>query len=80
MIRVDAVCQALGVSDLRGGIDVLMAQVVRGFAGRAQSHQTCVFANRHADRLKALVYDGLGMWLSARPVLSGRAWSLPVTR
>ena len=29
---------ALGVSDLRGGIDVLLGQVVRGFAGGAQPH------------------------------------------
>ena len=38
MIRVDAVWLALGVSDLRGGIDVLLGQVVRGFAGGAQPH------------------------------------------
>ena len=38
MIRVDAIWLALGVSDLRGGIDVLLAQVVRGFAGGAQPH------------------------------------------
>ena len=46
---------ALGVSDLRGGIDVLPAKVVRGFAGGAQPHQAYVFANRRADRLKVLV-------------------------
>ena len=53
MIRVDAVWLALGVSDLRGGIDVLLGQVVRGFAGGAQPHSAYVFANRRADRLKA---------------------------
>ena len=36
MIRVEVIWLALGVSDLRGGIDVLLGQVVRGFAG-------CVF-------------------------------------
>ena len=55
MIRVDAIWLALGVSDLRGGIDVLLAQVVRGFAGGAEPHHAYVFANRRADRLKVLV-------------------------
>ena len=53
MIRVDAVWLTLGVSDLRGGIDVLLGQVVRGFAGGAQPHSAYLFANRRADRLKA---------------------------
>jgi transposase len=35
VIRVDAVWLALGVSDLRGGIDVLLAPVVRGFSDLA---------------------------------------------
>ncbi len=37
-MRVDAVWLALGVSDLRGGIDVLLAQVVRSFSSGAQPH------------------------------------------
>ena len=66
---------ALGVSDLRGGIDVLLAQVVRGFAGGAQPHHAYVFANRRADRLKVLVYDGVGMWLCTRRLQAGGfAW------
>jgi transposase len=44
---------------LRGGIDKLLAQVVRGFALGAQAHSAYVFANRRADRLKVLVYEGL---------------------
>ena len=44
---------ALGASDLRGGIDKLLGQVVRGFARGAQEHHAYVFANRRADRLKA---------------------------
>ena len=75
MIRVDAVWLALGVSDLRGGIDVLLGQVVRGFAGGAQAHQAYVFANHRADRLKVLVYDGVGMWLCTRRLQAGGfAW------
>ena len=75
MTRLEAVWLALGASDLRGGIDVLLAQVVRGFAGGAQPHHAYVFANRRADRLKVLVYDGVGMWLCTRRLQSGGfAW------
>ena len=75
MIRIDAIWLALGVSDLRGGIDVLLAQVIRGFIGGAQPHHAYVFANRRADRLKVLVYDGAGMWLCTRRLQTGGfAW------
>jgi transposase len=74
-MRVDAVWLALGASDLRGGIDALLGQVVRGFAGGAQAHHAYVFANRRADRLKMLVYDGAGMWLCTRRLQAGGfAW------
>ena len=71
MIRVQTIWLALGASDLRGGIDKLLAQVVRGFALGAQAHHAYVFANRRADRLKVLVYDGVGMWLCTRRLQAG---------
>ena len=71
MIRVDCIWLALGASDLRGGIDKLLAQVVHGFALGAQAHHAYVFANRRADRLKVLVFDGVGMWLCTRRLQSG---------
>lgn len=71
MIRIDAVWLALGASDLRAGLDALLALVVRGFAGGAQPHHAYVFANRRADRLKVLVYDGQGLWLCTRRLQSG---------
>ena len=75
MIRIEMIWLALGASDLRGGIDVLLAQVVRGFAAGAQPHHAYVFANRRADRLKVLVYDGVGMWLCTRRLQAGGfAW------
>src|SRR2546427_4951610 len=70
MIRIDVIWLALGAADLRGGIDTLLAQVVRGFALGAQAHHAYVFANRRADRLKVLVYDGAGMWLCTRRLRS----------
>jgi transposase len=75
MIRIDVIWLALGASDLRGGIDALLALVVRGFALGAQAHHAYVFANRRADRLKVLVYDGVGMWLCTRRLQAGSfAW------
>ena len=71
MIRIDACWLALGASDLRGGIDALLGQVVRGFAAGAQAHHAYVFANRRVDRLKVLVYDGAGLWLCTRRLQAG---------
>ena len=71
MIRIDFIWLALGASDLRGGIDKLLAQVVRGFALGAQAHCAYVFANRRADRLKVLVKGGAGLWLCTRRLQAG---------
>ena len=75
MIRIQTIWLALGANDLRGGIDKLLALVVHGFALGAQAHHAYVFANRRADRLKVLVYDGTGMWLCTRRLQAGSfAW------
>lgn len=75
MIRIEAVWLALGASDLRGGIDALLALVVRAFAQGVRPHHAYVFADRRADRLKVLVYDGAGMWLCTRRLQAGSfAW------
>ena len=66
MIRVDAIWLALGASDLRCGMDTLLARVVREIEGGARIHTAYVFANRSATRLKVLVYDGAGLWLCSR--------------
>jgi hypothetical protein len=50
MIRIEMIWLALGASDLRRGIDLLLAQVLRGFADGAQAHHAYVFANRRANR------------------------------
>jgi transposase len=71
MIRIDCIWLALGASDLRGGIDKLLAQVVHGFVLGAQARHAYVFANRRGDRLKVLVFDGVGMWLCTRRLQSG---------
>lgn len=72
MIRIDAVWLALGSSDLRAGMDTLLARVVNGMQGGTSIHTAYVFANRSATRLKVLVYDGAGLWLCTRRLQSGR--------
>jgi transposase len=72
MIRIDSIWLALGASDLRAGMDTLLARVVHSFAGGAAKHHAYVFANKGATRLKILVYDGAGLWLCTRRLQSGR--------
>lgn len=72
MIRVDAIWLALGASDLRAGMDSLLARVVQQIEGGARIHCAYVFANRGATRLKVLIYDGAGLWLCTRRLQSGR--------
>ena len=75
MIRIDAIWLALGASDLRGGIDSLLAQVLRGFGQGVQPHHAYIFANRRATRLKVLVLGGVGLWLCLRRLQAGSfAW------
>lgn len=71
MLRIEAIWLAVGASDLRGGIDSLLGQVVARF-GCAQRHHAYVFANRRATRLKVLVFDGAGLWLCTRRLQEGR--------
>lgn len=65
MIRIDAIWLATEPIDMRAGIDTLLARVVKVF-GSVRPHHAYLFANRHSTRMKALVYDGLGIWLAAR--------------
>ena|GEM_PF-4328056 len=77
MIRVKSIWLACGVSDLRAGMDTLLARVVRGFEGGAQMNTAYVFANRGATRLKVLVADSTGLWLCTRRLSSGARFLWP---
>ena len=46
MIRIDTIWLALGASDLRAGMDTLLARVVQEIEGGASIHSAYVFANR----------------------------------
>lgn len=72
MIRINAIWLALGVSDLRAGMDTLLARVVQNIQGGARMHCAYVFANRGATHIKVLVYDGAGLWLCTRRLQQGR--------
>lgn len=61
--------------DMRIGSEAALARVVSVF-GAAHPHHAYLFANRRANRMKALVHDGIGVWLVARRLNVGKfIWS-----
>ena len=71
MIRIDAAWLATTPLDMRAGTDTALARVVAVF-GAAHPHHAYLFANRRANRMKALVHDGIGVWLASRRLNAGR--------
>jgi transposase len=71
LIRVDEVWMASQPFDMRMGSEAALARVVSVF-GAAHPHHAYVFANRRANRMKALVHDGIGVWLVARRLNAGK--------
>jgi transposase len=71
VIRVDSVWLAVEPLDMRSGTEAALARVVNVF-GAARPHHAYLFANRRANRVKVLVHDGIGVWLAARRLNSGR--------
>lgn len=71
MIRIDSVWLAVAPLDMRAGAEAALARVV-GVFGAARPHHAYLFANRRANRMKVLVHDGLGVWLAARRLNSGK--------
>lgn len=57
--------------DMRMGSEAALARVVSVF-GAAHPHHAYLFANRRANRMKALVHDGIGVWLAARRLNIGK--------
>ena len=77
MIRIEAVWLAVEPLDMRAGTESALARVVAVF-GEARPHQAYLFANRRANRMKVLVHDGIGVWLAARRLNSGKfTWPRP---
>ena len=71
VIRVDALWLATEPLDMRSGTETALARVVSVF-GAARPHHAYLFANRRANRMKVLVHDGIGVWLAARRLNSGK--------
>jgi transposase len=71
LIRVDNVWLAVEPLDMRSGTQAALAGVVNVF-GAARPYLAYLFANRRANRMKVLVHDGIGVWLAARRLNSGR--------
>ena len=71
MIRVEAVWMAVQPLDMRLGTEAALARVVTVF-GAAHPHHAYLFANRRANRMKVLVHDGIGVWLAARRLNTGK--------
>ena len=71
MIRVDALWLAVEPLDMRAGVDTALSRVVQVF-GAARPHHAYLFANRRANRIKVLVHDGIGIWLAARRLHTGK--------
>ena len=75
MIRIEAVWMSTAPLDMRAGTDTALARVVAVF-GAARPHHAYCFANVRATRMKVLVHDGIGIWLAARRLHTGRfVWS-----
>ena len=71
MIRIEGLWLAVEPLDLRAGTETALARVVAVF-GAARPHHAYLFTNRRANRLKVLVHDGIGVWLAARRLNSGK--------
>ena len=71
MIRIDALWLSTEPLDMRAGTETALARVVAVF-GAARPHHAYLFANRRANRMKVLVHDGIGVWLAARRLNTGR--------
>ena len=71
VIRVDALWLATEPLDMRSGTETALARVVSVF-GAARPHHAYLFANRRANRMKVLVHDGIGVWMAARRLNSGK--------
>jgi transposase len=71
VIRVEAVWMAVEPLDMRAGTETALARVVT-VLGAARPHHVYLFANWRGNRMKVLVHDGIGVWLAARRLSSGR--------
>lgn len=70
--RIGTVYIACGYSDLRKGINGLVAQVQQQFRLDAREQAVFLFCGRRSDRFKALFWDGDGFVLLYKRLEDGR--------
>ncbi|WP_080572972.1 IS66 family insertion sequence element accessory protein TnpB [Xanthomonas citri] len=71
MIRIEAIWLATEPMDMRAGTETALARMIAVFDA-AKPHCAYLFANRRANRMKVLVHDGVGVWLTARRLNQGK--------
>lgn len=71
MIRIDTIWLAAEPMDMRAGTETALPRVIAVF-GAARPRCAYLFTNRRATRMKVLVHDGIGVWLTALRLNRGK--------
>ena len=72
MIHIQQYWMAVEPIDMRAGMETVLGKVVAVF-GSARAHHAYLFTNRRANRLKVLVTDEFGVWLTVRRLVDRAA-------
>ena len=67
---------AVGAVDMRKGFDGLYGLVRDRLGHDPLSGHLFLFSNRNRTRLKALIWDGSGLWVCARPLGATPPWGV----
>jgi len=71
MLKPEQVWLAVGATDMRLGIDGLSLRVQEALGQAPCDGSAYAFCNKRGTRLKLLVWDGAGVWLSVRRLHRG---------
>lgn len=71
MVQPALIWLAIEPVDMRLGIDGLSARVQQALGRSPPDGSAYVFRNRRSNRLKVLIWDGVGVWLCQRRLHQG---------